>query len=146
MHGVVQWVPLRLITKHRRDPTMSSKDVDAHLRDLGDWRGQVLARMRKLIQAADPGVVEEIKWRKPSNAMAGVPTWSHDGLICTGEPYKDKVKFTFAHGAALPDPKGVFNGKDTGATRRSIDVREGDVVDEKAFKDLVRAAVAHNQS
>jgi hypothetical protein len=123
-----------------------SRDVEARIKALGDWRGATLKQVRQLILAADPDVVEEVKWRKPSNNMEGVATWSHDGLICTGEPYKDKVKLTFAHGAALADPKGLFNGRDTGATRRSIDLFEGDVLDEKAFKALVRAAVAFNQS
>ncbi len=111
---------------------------------LDDWRAQALDRMRGLIRQADPGAVEEVKWRKPSNAMQGVPTWSHDGLICTGETYKDKVKLTFARGAALPDPAGLFNADDRGNTRRAIDIREGDVVDAEAFKALVKAAVAAN--
>jgi hypothetical protein len=123
-----------------------SRDVEARIKALGDWRGETLKQVRQLIRAADPDVVEEVKWRKPSNSMAGVATWSHDGLLCTGEPYKDKVKLTFAHGAALPDPSRVFNGKDTGATRRSIDLFEGDALDGKAFKALVRAAVALNQA
>lgn len=110
----------------------------------GDWRTETLGRMRKLIQEADPDAVEEVKWRKPSNAMQGVPTWSHDGLICTGETYKDKVKFTFAKGAALDDPAGLFNAADTGATRRAIDIHEGGTVDADAFKALIRAAVALN--
>src|SRR5690348_11952815 len=94
-----------------------------------DWRPQALDRMRKLLQQADPDVVEEVKWRKASNAMQGVAVWSHDGLVCTGETYKDKVKLTFAKGAALPDPAGLFNAADTGATRRAIDLHEGDKVD-----------------
>ena len=110
----------------------------------GDWQADVLSRVRRLIQQADPDVVEEVKWRKPSNAMAGVPAWSHDGMICTGETYKDKVKFTFAQGAALEDPAGLFNSSLEGGTRRAIDIREGDEVDEKAFKALVREAVARN--
>jgi hypothetical protein len=110
-----------------------------------DWRVETIERMRRLIKQADPEAVEEVKWRKPSNAMMGVPTWSHDGLICTGETYKDKVKFTFAQGAALDDATGLFNAKDTGATRRAIDLHAGDQVDETAFKALVRAAVAFNQ-
>lgn len=110
----------------------------------GDWRSETLARMRSLILEADPDAVEEVKWRKPSNAMQGVPTWSHDGLICTGETYKDKVKFTFAKGAALDDPAGLFNAEDRGSTRRAIDLREGDAVDADAFKQLVKAAVAEN--
>jgi hypothetical protein len=113
---------------------------------LSDWRAETIDRMRRLIKAADPDVVEEVKWRKPSNAMQGVPTWSHDGLICTGETYKDKVKFTFARGAALPDPTGLFNADDKGSTRRAIDLREGEAVDAAAFKALVKAAVDENSS
>jgi hypothetical protein len=109
----------------------------------GDWRTQTLARVRKLIQEADPGVVEEVKWRKPSNP-AGVPVWSHAGMICTGETYKDKVKLTFANGASLADPSGLFNSSLDGNTRRAIDIGEGDRIDEKAFKALVREAVAFN--
>jgi hypothetical protein len=110
-----------------------------------DWRAETLDNVRRLIHEADPAVVEEVKWRKPSNAMQGVPTWSHDGLICTGETYKDKVKFTFARGAALEDPTGLFNADDKGSTRRAIDLRQGETVDADAFKALVRAAVAQNQ-
>jgi len=105
----------------------------------------MLSRVRALIKQADPKVVEEVKWRKPSNPL-GVPVWSHDGMICSGETYKDKVKVTFARGAALEDPSGLFNADDRGNTRRAIDLREGDEVDEKAFKSLVRAAVALNAS
>ena len=112
---------------------------------LSDWRAETLDRMRTLIFQADPDAVEEVKWRKASNAMQGVPTWSHDGLICTGETYKDKVKFTFARGAALEDPAGLFNADDRGSTRRAIDLREGEAVDPDAFKALVRAAVEENQ-
>lgn len=113
-------------------------------KERADWRVAALERMRGLIRQADPDVVEEVKWRKPSNAMAGVAVWSHDGMICTGETYKDKVKLTFAKGASLDDPSGLFNANDTGATRRAIDVHEGDVVDATAFKALVRQAVALN--
>jgi hypothetical protein len=108
-----------------------------------DWRGEMLDRIRRLIKQADPKAVEEIKWRKPSNP-AGVPVWSHDGIICTGETYKSVVKVTFANGAALEDPAGLFNASLEGNTRRAIDIREGDALDEKAFKALVRAAVALN--
>jgi hypothetical protein len=108
-----------------------------------DWRGEMLERIRRLIMQADPKAVEEIKWRKPSNP-AGVPVWSHDGIICTGETYKSLVKVTFANGAALEDPAGLFNASLDGNARRAIDIREGDVLDEKAFKALVRAAVALN--
>src|SRR3954451_19381112 len=110
-----------------------------------DWRANTLARIRKLIQQADPEVIEEIKWRKPSNP-AGVPVWSHDGIICTGETYKNAVKMTFLKGAALPDPKGLFNSSLEGNTRRAIDFHEGDKIDEKALKALIRAAVALNTS
>jgi len=105
----------------------------------------VLARLRRLIREADPDVIETVKWRKPSNP-AGVPVWEHGGIICTGEIYKDKVKLTFARGAALDDPKRLFNASLDGGTRRAIDVREGDAVDEAAFKTLVRDAVALNAS
>jgi hypothetical protein len=111
---------------------------------LDDWRAETLDRVRALIRQADPDAVEEVKWRKPSNAMQGVPTWSHDGLICTGETYKDKVKLTFAKGAALEDPAGLFNADDRGSTRRAIDLREGEMVDAEAFKALVKQAVALN--
>ena len=113
---------------------------------LTDWRGRTLARVRKLIHEADPEVVEEVKWRKPSNDMSGVPTWSHGGIICTGETYRDKVKLTFARGASLDDPSGLFNSSLTGGTRRAIDMREGDAVDEAAFKALIEEAVAANLS
>jgi hypothetical protein len=124
----------------------SSQLIDARIRDLGDWRGEALLRIRTLIQQADPDVVEELKWRKPSNSMAGVPVWSHDGIICTGETYKDKVKLTFAKGASLADPAGLFNSSLAGNVRRAIDLHEGDVVEERAFQSLVRAAVALNAS
>ena len=110
-----------------------------------DWRAQALARARALILEAVPGVVEDVKWRKPSNP-AGVPVWSRDGMICTGETYRSSVKLTFAKGAALPDPAGLFNAGPDGGTRRAIDLREGDVLDEKAFTALVRAAAALNAS
>jgi len=108
-----------------------------------DWRAELLDRIRLLIREADVDVVEEVKWRKPSNP-AGVPVWSHDGIICTGETYKDKVKITFANGASLPDPKGLFNSSLEGNTRRAIDISEDDTIDEKAIKALIRAAVALN--
>ncbi len=117
--------------------------IDAKIAGLGDWRGETLARMRALIKQAEPDVVESVKWRKPSNP-AGVPVWEHAGIVCTGETYKDKVKLTFAKGAALDDPSGVFNASLDGKARRAIDLREGDTVDETAFKGLVRAAVALN--
>jgi hypothetical protein len=120
-----------------------SSDIDARIAALADWRGAVLARVRRLISEADLDVVEEIKWRKPSNP-AGVPTWLHAGLLCTGETYKDKVKLTFARGAALHDPTGLFNASLDAGTRRAIDIREGDEIDQAAFKALIRAAVAAN--
>ena len=118
--------------------------IDERIAALSDWRGETLARVRALIKTADPDVVEEVKWRKPSNAMSGVPTWSHAGIICTGETYKDKVKLTFARGAALGDPAGLFNSSLEGGTRRAIDLRESDQVEEKAFKALICEAVALN--
>lgn len=116
---------------------------DAKVKPRPDWRGEMLARVRKLIRDADPDVVEEVKWRKPSNP-AGVPVWEHDGIVCTGETYKDYVKLTFAGGASLKDPSRLFNASLEGNMRRAIDIREGDKFDEKAFKTLVRAAVALN--
>ncbi len=108
-----------------------------------DWRSETLAKVRKIIRQADPGVVEDVKWRKPSNP-AGVPVWEHDGLICTGETYKDKVKLTFAKGAALKDPAGLFNSGLDGNVRRAIDIHEGDKINEKALKALVLEAVTFN--
>jgi hypothetical protein len=119
--------------------TSSSQLIDARIKELGDWRGELLSRLRALIKETDPGVVEEWKWR-------GVPVWSHDGIICTGETYKSVVKLTFAKGAALPDPSRLFNASLDGNTRRAIDVHEGETIDEKAFKTLVRAAVKLNTS
>lgn len=109
-----------------------------------DWREAALERMRTLIFEADPKMIEERKWKKASNKMAGVPVWSHTGLVCTGESYKEYVKLTFAKGAALPDPAGLFNAPFTGATRRAINIHEGDTVNARAFKALVKAAVALN--
>ncbi len=116
-----------------------SQLIDARIAELGDWRGEMLGRLRGLIKEADPEIVEEWKWR-------GVPAWSHDGLICTGETYKNVVKTTFAHGAALSDPAGLFNSSLDGNTRRAIDFREGEKIDEEALKSLVRAAVSLNRS
>ena len=121
-----------------------SRLIDARIAALGDWRGETLARMRKLIRQADAHVVEAVKWRKPSNGMLGVPVWEHEGIICTGEIYKTYVKLTFARGAALEDPSGLFNASLEGNARRAIDIREGDRIDETAFKALIRAAVALN--
>jgi len=120
-----------------------SELIDEKLKTLGDWRGAMLAKLRRLIREADPEVRETVKWRKPSNP-AGVPVWEDGGIICTGETYKDKVKLTFARGASLDDPSRLFNSSLDGGTRRAIDLREGDRVDEQAFKALIREAVALN--
>ena len=119
-----------------------SELVDERIADLGDWRGQTLARIRALIKEADPDVVEEVKWAKATSP--GVPTWSHAGIICTGESYKSSVKLTFAKGAALDDPAGLFNASLGGNTRRAIDIAEGEEIDADAFKALIQAAIAHN--
>src|SRR5687768_1045740 len=121
----------------------ASARIDKTIAELGDWRGETLSRMRKLIKEADRDVVEEVKWVKPSTP-GGVPTWSHDGIICTGETYKSAVKLTFAHGASLDDPAKLFNSSLGGSTRRAIDIHEGETVDARAFKALVRAAVDLN--
>ena len=118
--------------------------IDARIKELSDWRGETLARIRMLIKQVDPEVVEEVKWRKPSNSMLGVPVWSHAGIICTGETYKNVVKMTFAKGASLPDPSGLFNSSLEGNTRRAIDLHEGEEIKEAAFKTLIRAAIALN--
>jgi hypothetical protein len=123
-----------------------SQLIDARIAEPSDWRGETLARVRNLIKQADPDVVEEVKWRKPSNSMRGVPVWSHAGIICTGETYKDKVKMTFAKGASLKDPSDLFNASLEGNVRRAIDIHEGDKIDERALKALIRAAVALNIS
>ena len=123
-------------SQHSKSP---SQLIDARIKELGDWRGQMLGRLRTLVKEADPEVVEEWKWR-------GVPVWSHDGLICTGETYKSVVKMTFAKGAHLEDPAGLFNSSLEGNTRRAIDFREGEPIDEQALKGLVRAAVTLNRS
>src|SRR5215831_13249668 len=121
-----------------------SRLIDARIKELGDWRGEMLSRMRSLIKQADPGIVEELKWQKPTSP--GVPVWSHDGLICTGETYKNAVKLTFAKGAQLKDPSKLFNSSLEGNTRRAIDLHQGDQVDDSAFKALIREAVALNTS
>ena len=121
----------------------AAQQIDAKIAAMGDWRGAALARVRRLIRVADPAVVEEVKWRKPSNPT-GVPVWSHAGIICTGETYKDKVKLTFARGAALEDPAGLFNSGHGGGTRRAIDIHENDSIDEVSFKALIGEAVALN--
>jgi hypothetical protein len=123
-----------------------SRLIEARIKELRDWRGETLVRIRMLIKQADPEVVEEVKWRKPSNSMLGVPVWSHAGIICTGETYKNVVKMTFAKGASLADPSGLFNSSLEGGTRRAIDFHEGDKIDEKALKALICAAVALNTS
>src|SRR5881394_3064984 len=122
----------------------ASELISKRIAELGDWRGETLSRMRKLITEADPDVVEEVKWVKPTNP--GTPTWSHDGIICTGETYKSVVKLTFAKGASLKDPSKLFNSSLAGNTRRAIDIHEGETVDAGAFKTLIRAAVAFNAS
>jgi hypothetical protein len=125
--------------KHGKGGGSPSRLIDARIKELGDWRGVTLSRVRRLIKQADPDVVEEWKWR-------GVPVWEHAGIICTGETYKSVVKMTFARGASLEDPSGLFNASLEGNTRRAIDVHEGDRIDEKALKALIRAAVARNTS
>src|SRR5207253_5921962 len=133
-------------TSNPRSRESASQLIDARIKELSDWRGETLARIRILIKQADPEVVEELKWKKPSNSMSGVPVWSHAGMICTGETYKDVVKMTFAKGASLDDPSGLFNSSLEGNTRRAIDFHEGDTIDEKALQALIRAAVALNTS
>jgi hypothetical protein len=123
-----------------------SRLIDARIKELGGWRGKALARVRAIIKEADPGVIEEVKWKKPSNSMRGVPVWEHDGIICTGETYKNAVKMTFAKGASLPDPSRLFNASLEGNMRRAIDIHEGGKINEKALKALIRAAVALNKS
>jgi len=120
-----------------------SNDVDTKIASLNDWRGAAMTRVRRLIKEADPDVTEGVKWRKPSNPL-GVPTWEHAGIICTGETYRDKIKLTFARGAALEDPSGLFNSSLTGGTRRAIDIPEGAELDDTAFKALIREAIALN--
>jgi hypothetical protein len=129
----------RSASKTEKAGDSPSKLIDAKIRELGDWRGETLARVRKIIKEADPDVVEEVKWR-------GVPVWEHDGIICTGETYKAAVKMTFASGAALDDPSGLFNSSLEGNVRRAIDIHEGDKINEKALKALIRTAVALNTS
>jgi hypothetical protein len=129
--------------KEAKGAASPSALIDARIVALGDWRGETLARVRTLIKQADPDVIEEVKWRKPSNPL-GVPVWGHAGIICTGETYKAVVKLTFARGAALKDPSRLFNASLEGNARRAIDIHEGDKIDEKALKALIRAAVAMN--
>ena len=122
----------------------ASACVDAKINNLGDWRGKTLAHIRQLIHDADPDIQEEWKWEKPKSP--GIPVWSHDGIVCTGESYKEVVKLTFARGASIKDPKKLFNSSLEGKTRRAIDLREGEKIDEAAFKQLIRAAVAANSA
>jgi hypothetical protein len=128
-------------SKPRKSATTSKS---ARISDLAGWREETLARMRALILEADPEMIEERKWKKASNAMAGVPAWSHNGIVCTGETYTKAVKLTFARGASIPDPSRLFNSSLEGNTRRAIDIHEGEKVDAGAFKALVKAAVAQN--
>ncbi len=129
----------------KTEETPAAQLIDARIKELGDWRGEMLARIRTLIKEADPEVVEVVKWQKPTNP-AGVPVWEHNGIICTGETYKDKVKLTFDKGASLGDPSGLFNSSLEGNVRRAIDIHEGDEIDKNAFKALIRAAMALNAS
>lgn len=122
-----------------------SEEIDRQIAALDDWRGEMLNRLRTVIRSAEPDIIEELKWRKPSNP-GGVPTWSHNGIICTGETYNDKVKLTFAKGASVDDPSGLFNSSLEGKTRRAIDFREGAEVDESALAALIQAAAAVNES
>src|ERR1041384_6417680 len=138
--------PVKRAPKDEKAGPSPSRLIDARIAALNDWRGATLARVRKLINEADPEVIEEVKWRKPSNGMLGVPVWEHDGLICTGETYKAVVKLTFAKGAALADPAGLFNASLEGNVRRAIDIHEGAKINERALKALIRAAVALNTS
>jgi hypothetical protein len=134
--------PRKPATKSKSPPKAGAKAKA--IRDVGGWREETLAHMRALIQEADPEMIEERKWKKASNAMAGVPVWSHNGIVCTGETYAKVVKLTFAKGASIPDPARLFNSSLEGSTRRAIDIHEGEKIDAGAFKALVKAAVAHN--
>ena len=133
------------MSRPEQNPESPSELIDAMIRELGDWRGETLSRVRALIKQADPEVVEEVKWRKPTNP-AGVPVWYHDKIICTGETYKNHVRLTFPKGASLEDPEGLFNASLEGNALRAIVIHEGEEIDEKAFKALVRSAVALNTS
>jgi len=135
--------PLKAGAKAKTASASAGGRIDAQSRSKGDWRAEALAAVRRMIREADPEITEEVKWVKPSNPM-GVPTWSHAGIVCTGETYKDKIKLTFAKGASLDDPTGLFNAGLDGGTRRAIDIREGEALDGKAFKALVKAAAAEN--
>jgi len=133
-------------TSRTRKTASSAAPAGEKAVPLKDWRGEMLSRIRALIEEADPGILEEQKWKKPSNGMKGVPVWSHDGIVCTGETYKNAVKVTFARGASLKDPSGLFNSSLDGNVRRAIDFHEGDTLPEKGLKALIRAAVALNTS
>ena len=133
------------MTDSATEDRTASEQIDSKIASLGDWRGATLARVRRVIRESDPDIVEEVKWRKPSNP-AGVPVWEHNGILCTGETYKDKVKLTFARGASLDDPAGLFNSSLDAGTRRAIDIREGEEIDEAALKALVREAITLNAS
>jgi hypothetical protein len=141
-----------MAVKEMKSPTKSRERATAKPasrpsdRDLEDWREATLDHMRKLIMEAEPEMIEERKWKKPSNMMAGVPVWSHNGIVCTGETYKKVVKLTFAQGASIPDPSHLFNSSLEGNMRRAIDISEGEKIDARAFKALVKAAVARNDS
>ena len=131
-------------TKSRPTGDAASENITRRIQDLGDWRGETLAHLRQLIREADPEMQEEWKWEKPKSP--GIPVWSHDGGVCTGESYKQVVKLTFFRGASLKDPKKLFNSSLEGNTRRAIDLREGEKINESAFKELIRAAVAANSA
>jgi hypothetical protein len=133
------------MTDSATEDRTASEQIDSKIASLGDWRGATLARVRRVIRESDPDIVEEVKWRKPSNP-AGVPVWEHNGILCTGETYKDKVKLTFARGASLDDPAGLFNSSLDAGTRRAIDIREGEEIDEAALRALVREAITLNAS
>ena len=133
-----------MTTKPAPNSAAASKNITKRIEELGDWRGETLARVRQLIHQADPGIQEEWKWEKPKSS--GTPVWSHDGGVCTGESYKQVVKLTFFRGASLKDPRKLFNSSLEGNTRRAIDIREGEKLDEAAFKELIRSAVAANSA
>lgn len=133
------------MTKTHTNRETASREIDRKIQGLDDWRGKTLGKLRELIRNADPEIIEAVKWRKPTNP-AGVPVWEHSGIICTGDAFKEKVKITFAKGAFLDDPTGVFNAGLDGNTMRAVDLYEGDSIDEEAFQDLIRTAVAYNKS
>ena len=133
-----------MTAKRATTSATASKNITKRIQELGDWRGEMLARVRQLVHDAHPGIQEEWKWAKPSSP--GTPVWSHDGIVCTGESYKQVVKLTFARGASLQDPQRLFNSSLGGNTRRAIDIREGEKLDEAAFKALIRSAVVANSA